>query len=546
MTLRLDQLEFGSVREVDGSSIVLKADALDRILEGENYQLEVGSYVNCGGRHGDTICIVSKIQIEDVEVKIKDGNSVQIHSNELNKVTLSVIGSVDDFNQFTRGANRLPTIKCKAYILTPDQVNSLLGIDLEVTNKNFLVTDDDLNKVFLDIDKFLGRHVAILGTTGSGKSCTVASIMQSILDSYEHPRIIFFDIHNEYPSAFGYGDVENEEYKRKTQCTAWSEFSLPYWFLDIEEFLDIYYPGAGTTQFAEVKNIITILKQREYSKVSTESERISVDTPVFFDINDLINEFKQKKENAGSSTTKAEPWEKLILKFENIIGDSRYAFLHRNISHKTSLTDYFNKILGLSGGSNYLNILDLSGLPSEVRNICIGIMTRLCFDYKYWDLDPENLPLALVLEEAHNYIPEEESARFSLCKRRVERVAKEGRKYGISLIVVTQRPSNISTTVLSQCGTYITLRLTNDLDQNKVRRLLPDTLGGQADVLPSLRDGEALVSGDGIKLPRKVMFRSPDPMPKSNDVRYHRSWKIGRPDDYSVEAIIRGWERREK
>ncbi|MBB1582555.1 ATP-binding protein [Serratia sp. OS31] len=545
MTLRLEQLQFGSVREVDGSNIVLKADDLDKKLEDKNYQLEVGSYVNCGGRHGDTICIVSKIQIEDVEVKIKDGDSVQIQSSDLNKVTLSVVGSVDDFNKFTRGASRLPTINCKSYILTPDQVNKLLGIDSEVTNKNFLVTDNDLNKVYLDIDKLLGRHVAILGTTGSGKSCTVASIMQSILNSYKHPRIIFFDIHNEYPSAFGYGDVPNEGYKEKTQCTAWSEFSLPYWFLDIEEFLDIYYPGAGTTQFAEVKSIITTLKQREYSEISTESERVSVDTPIFFDINDLIKEFKEKRDKA-SSAAKAEPWEKLILKFENIIDDSRYSFLHCDISNKTNLSNYFNKVLGLNGISKYLNILDLSGLPSEVRNICIGILTRLCFDYKYWDLDPENLPLALVLEEAHNYIPEEESARFSLCKRRVERVAKEGRKYGISLIVVTQRPSNISTTVLSQCGTFITLRLTNDIDQNKVRRLLPDTLGGQADVLPSLRDGEALVSGDGIKLPRKVMFRSPAPMPKSNDVRYHHSWTTGQPDGYSVEAIIRGWERREK
>lgn len=210
------------------------------------------------------------------------------------------------------------------------------------------------------------------------------------------------------------------------------------------------------------------------------------------------------------------------------------------------MSDYFTNLLGLYDKDKYLNILDLSGLPSEVRNIIVGILTRLCFDFKYWDLDPENLPLTLVPEEAHNYIPEEESAKFSLCKRRVERVAKEGRKYGISLLVVTQRPSNISTTVLSQCGTFITLRLTNDLDQNKVRRLLPDTLGGQVDALPSLRDGEALVSGDGIKLPRKVRFNSPSPMPKSNDVRYHNSWTVGKPENYTISEIVDFWLKREK
>ena len=193
-----------------------------------------------------------------------------------------------------------------------------------------------------------------------------------------------------------------------------------------------------------------------------------------------------------------------------------------------------------------MNILDLSGLPSNVRNVCIGVLARLCFDYKYWDLDPETLPMALVLEEAHTYIPEESSTRFSLCKERVERIAKEGRKYGLSLIVVTQRPSNISTTVLSQCGTYITLRLTNDHDQNNVKRLLPDALSGQADILPSLRDGEALVSGDGIKLPRKVLFRKPSPLPKSNDIAYHKSWGKELSEDYTTELAIRGWKVREK
>lgn len=281
MALRIEDLKFGSVREVDGSTIVLKAEFLEKKFNSITYSLEVGSYVNCGGRHGDTICIVSKIQIEDAEIKIKDGDSVQLSRFDLNKVTLSVVGSSDENEKFSRGASRLPTINCDAYILTPDQVNSLLGINSQSNNKNFLVTEDNDNKVYLDIDKLLGRHVAILGTTGSGKSCTVASIIQSILKSYSHPRIIFFDIHNEYPSAFGHGAEDHESYASKTQCTAWENFSLPYWFLDIEEFLDIYYPGAGTTQFAEIKNIITALKQKEFSKTNNNSEKISVDTPVF-------------------------------------------------------------------------------------------------------------------------------------------------------------------------------------------------------------------------------------------------------------------------
>ncbi len=235
------------------------------------------------------------------------------------------------------------------------------------------------------------------------------------------------------------------------------------------------------------------------------------------------------------------------LKIDDINKDSRYLFLKRNKQSKKELATYFIDLFGLNENSNkYLNIIDLSGIPSEVRNACIGVLSRLCFDYCYWDLDPENLPLALVLEEAHNYIPEETHSDNILCKRRIEKIAKEGRKYGLSLVVVSQRPSNVSTTVLSQCGTFITLRMTNDIDQSKIKRLLPDMLGDQANVLPSLRDGEALVSGDAIKLPTKVYFNKPNPEPRSNDVRYHVSWTKGTPELYSVEKIINSWKMREK
>jgi len=185
-------------------------------------------------------------------------------------------------------------------------------------------------------------------------------------------------------------------------------------------------------------------------------------------------------------------------------------------------------------------------LPSEVRAVCVGVMSRLCFDFKFWDLDPEHLPINLVLEEAHTYIPEENDAKYNICKERVERIAKEGRKYGIGLTVVTQRPSNVSTTVLSQCGTYIALRLTNDIDQNKIKRLLPDTLSSQVDFLPSLRDGEAFISGDAINLPRKVQFKEPNPKPKSNDVRYHKYWRDGKPSGYSLASLVAAWIKKEK
>ena len=539
--LRLPDYRFGRVIEVDGNTITLRAENLFTQTS-PIYYCEVGAYVNCGGEHGNTLCIVNKIRIEEVQRYKSGTNELSYYTEEIKKVTLSIIGSIID-GAFDRGTSRLPTIGCHAYFLNDEQINSIIGNNNKFSDEYFLVTDDEKEKVYLNLDKIVGRHTAILGTTGSGKSSTVASLIQSILECYKHPRFVFFDLHNEYPAAFGHGGKEVTKLKEKTNCISWGEFNLPYWFLNLEEFLEVFYPSAGASQEVALKEIIQELKIENSNLSADYKKRISADTPCFFKLEDLIDKLKEKDEK--NSPSKKE-YTKIISRLESIYNDSRYIFLRRTESSKTTLSDYLKLMLGLHENQKYLNIYDLSGLPSEVRNVCIGVLSRLFFDFKFWDSDPESLPLAMVLEEAHSYIPENSDKKFSLCRERIERIAKEGRKYGIGLFVVTQRPSNISTTVLSQCGTYITLRLTNDVDQNKVQRLLPDTLAGQTDILPSLRDGEALISGDGIKIPRRVKFKKPDPSPKSNDVRYHISWKQGLPENHDINEVTTRWQKMEK
>lgn len=536
MKFREDPFIFGTIQSVDGSLITVKASKLKINNQKETINVEVGSFVNCGGGHGNTICLITRVLIEEVERR----NSIE----QRKIVELSIIGSLKN-KKFTRGTERLPTIGCSAYLLKGEQIEFLLGIkqlsDSKIKEKFFKVGKRPMlgaGDVYFNLDKLLGRHVAILGTTGSGKSCTVATITQSILRSYKEPRLLFFDIHNEYDTAF------QGEWKNKSQSISWSEFSLPYWFLDFDEFISIYYPDAGGTQQALLKTWIEELKKDSIDN-SEIKNRISVDTPVFFDFDALIQKINDYTDNAKS--TEKTRWSKVKLKISSKHNDSRYEFLKRDKNSKISLEEYFTKILGLDKENpTYISILDLSGLPSEIRTICVGVLARLCFDYCYWDLDPNNLPLALILEEAHNYIPDNDESKYRISLERIEKIAKEGRKYGISLVVVSQRPSNVSSTVLSQCGTFITLRMTNDTDQNKIRRLLPDTLGNQANILPSLRDGEALVTGDAVTLPSKVYFDLPNPEPKSKDVTYHKSWNNGIPSDYDIKKIIYSWKVGER
>ncbi len=535
MDLRKEELCFGKVTSIDGSKLTIKASMLFGVDNGSNIHAEIGSFVNCGGFHGDTIGTITRILLEEVERKDK--------IEEIKIVEVAIVGSASGVERrFTRGVESLPSISCECYLLNGEQVNYLLGVKLDDTEKlkYFKVGKRSMRgagDAYFNLDKLLGRHTAIVGTTGSGKSSTVARLAQSILQSYSKPRLIFFDIHNEYQSAF------SDSFESKANCIDWENFSLPYWFLDLDEFISIYYPEAGGTQTMYIKNIIEELK-REGVDDNLKS-KVSVDSPIFFDIESLINKIEERK-NKETADGKKEPFNKMLVKIQSVNNDIRFSFLKEGMNSETSFVEYFKLLLGLEQQEKFITVLDLSGLPAEVRTICVGVLTRLCFDYKYWNLDPEHLPMALILEEAHAYIPETGDAKFSLCLERVEKVAKEGRKYGLSLIVVTQRPSNISSTVLSQCGTFITLRLTNDLDQNKIRRLLPDTLGDQADILSSLRDGEALVTGDAMSLPGKVQFDPPSPKPKSNDVRFHKFWSEGPPNEYNIKNITDSWIARNK
>lgn len=539
MSVRNEVLKVGQVVSVDGAAITIEASTLKVSLEdGTACHITVGSFVNCGGDHGDVLCVVTRAWQELVERVNPEKRSERILS-DVKKVELMVVGTIK--SGFRRGVDQLPPVGSLAYFITGDVFDELLNAALNEESRARLFpvgvrVGTGRGIARFDLDKFFGRHAAILGTTGSGKSYTVAALAQAVLRSYARPRLVIFDIHNEYGPAFG------GEFAGRSACIAWSAFRLPFWMLTFEEFADIFTGTLGSNQRAILADQIrdARAKSAETSGISIDPLTLSVDTPVPYQWEALIGGLEAYINSLTKAPDKESPT-KILEKMKSKRRDPRYAFLFDETVQGDVFADFFKRLFGLGESDIHATVLDLSGLPAEIRATAIGVLCRLFFDYRYWDSSAENLPIALVLEEAHSYIPADSDSRYAIAIEAIERIAKEGRKFGLSLVVVSQRPANVSATILSQCGTFVALRLTSDVDQSRVLRLLPDTLGDQGGLLGTLRDGEAVVSGDGVTLPGRVLFEMPRPMPGSSDVQFHKAWRDGPPADYSVSSVLNRW-----
>lgn len=540
ITFHQPELKFGTVREVDGASVTIIADELSRKHSGVEYAVELGSFVLLASPQSDLIATVSAIRMQEISDK---GAPI-----ERRLVVCILVGFLRDGVKFERGIERYPTVGSAAYLMTADALDSM-----------FTSTDQTLEvgercqrgggKEQVLIDKMFGRHTAVLGTSGAGKSWTVASLLQAAMERLPHTRIVFLDLHDEYRTAF---PQDFKRIGRKVRHIASADLRIPHWALNAEELEALFVSRESTAanQSAVFRTVIKDLRRAAGQKVGLGESSISVDTPVYFPFSEFLDRMKALDTEmvSGARAEKQGQWHgklsNLVMRMESRFDDPRYQFLFCDTAPPgTPFEDILSDLFG-ADGSVQMTILDLSGLPSEVLSIIVGVLGRLAFEYKYWDKDPNLLPLTLVLEEAHNYLPRSADASHRVCLDRIERVAKEGRKYGINMLVVSQRPSEVSETVLSQCGNFVVLRLTNPADQGYVRRLLPDFLAVAVDMLPYLRTGEAVLSGEAVEVPTRVRVTTPDPHPRSNDVKYREGWAAGLPSGYSPAVVVDRWRKR--
>jgi DNA helicase HerA-like ATPase len=387
---------------------------------------------------------------------------------------------------------------------------------------------------FVLTDNLLGKHFAVLGTTGSGKSCAVTVILRSILDELPNGHVVLLDPHNEYASAFA----------DRAELLNPSNLQLPYWLLNFEEIAHILIGGSGNeTGFAQtaiLKDAILRAKQAFFGDAQGE-DHLTVDTPSPYRLSDLIAALREGM-GALNKADGSGPYLSLIARIESLRSDRRYAFMFASLAVRDNMRQILAQLLRVPVAGKPITIIDISGVPSEIVDVVVSVLFRLVFELAVWSDRGAGPPVLLVCEEAHRYVPENDTVNFAPTKRVISRIAKEGRKYGVTLCLVSQRPSELSIGSLAQCNTVFALRLTNEHDQAFVARALPENARWLVDSLPSLNTQEAVVVGDGVTVPVHIRFNDLDRQhrPSSCNPSFAESWR-NETDQTFLERAINRW-----
>jgi DNA helicase HerA-like ATPase len=443
--------------------------------------------------------------------------------------------------KFNRGVTIYPALGDRVRVATKAELSVAFCGDGGESVRVGCIRQDSSIPAMVRVDDLLGKHFAILGTTGTGKSCTTALILRAILEKNPAAHIVLLDPHNEYATAFG--DWAEVISPRNMQ--------LPFWLLNFEEIVEVLFgDGDHKAEVEILQELIPIAKSRYSSGRTAESTKLrrgvldsaryTVDTPVPYRISDLtslIDERMGKLENKRDLS----PYRQLKSYIETISQDGRYGFMFGSLTVYDGMSQVLGRIFRVPVNEKPITILELTGLPTEIVNVVVSVLCRMTFDFALWS--EGQVPVTLVCEEAHRYVPVNASLGFEPCKRAIAKIAKEGRKYGASLCIVTQRPAEIDPTILSQCNTVFALRMANDRDQAIVQSAVADTGSGLLEFLPSLGQREAIAFGDGISLPVRIKFDElpKDRLPRSSTARFSEKWQKSLGDEGFLEQVVDRW-----
>lgn len=504
--------------------------------------LKVGSYLRISDNENAVLIAI----IENFSIEVKDdGNRKHV----IEAIPLGVIKG----GEFIRGGDSIAIPPKRVEPAAVDEIKKIYEHSIS-KDDSFMFSSLSSNKnirIPVDGNKFFNKHIAIVGSTGSGKSHTLATIIQRAISEKEgnfalnNSHVVIFDIHSEYKAAFPNANLIDTK-----------NLVLPYWMLNSDELQELFLDTDSNDHNQRYIFKQAVVDNRKLNFVGSDLDKAKIhfDSPLYFDIEKVLQFSVEKNEEVidtgevyASGAKKGEPkttngslhgkLTNFVNRLENKINDKRLDFL---LGDKTKIITFEDTLKQLIGYKDSLNsnvtVIDLSGVPFEVLSITVSLISRILFEYGYIykrlrsekyaaEKVNNNIPLLLVYEEAHKYVPTSDLVKYRASKNSIERIAKEGRKYGVTLLLASQRPSEISETIFSQCNNFIAMRLTNPNDQNYVKKLLPDTLGNLIDTLPALKAGEGLLIGESIVLPSIVQIDPCECPPSSNDIPYWKLWK---------------------
>ncbi len=439
---------------------------------------------------------------------------------------------------FRRGVTRYPFPDAQVFPASSDDMRQLYAADDRAIIEIGTVYPTSDIRGALYIDAMLGKHFALLGSTGTGKSTAAALILHRICELAPQGHIVMIDPHGEYSAAF------------KTNGALYdvTNLAMPYWLMNFEEHCEVFLTTQGNERQLDADILAKcLLAARAKSRASEGIAKLTVDSPIPYLLSDLTNIIQAemgKLDKAGENA----PYMRLKTKIDEIKADPRYTFMFSGMMVADTMADFLGRIFRLPGDGKPISIIDVSGVPSDITSVVVAVLSRMVFDYAIWSRNEPQRPILLVCEEAHRYVPAERDAHKSSVGKILGRIAKEGRKYGISLGLITQRPSDLAEGVLSQCGTIIAMRLNNDRDQAFVKAAMPEGARGFLDTIPALRNRECIICGEGVSIPIRVAIDDLEEFkrPASSDPLFSELWQQTGGEEEIVGRVVKRWRSQGK
>lgn len=549
----IENLAIGKIIEVDGSRVIAELDRglteLSRVYAGETYPIgQFGSIVRIHFGRRLIYALVGRLRMK-AEYESERGIASQASADE--RVVEADLFGEGEWSRdaagnanlaFERGVATYPLPQQTLYLTPKSELRFIYGHTKGAVIRLGEHVGSGGAPCYADMNELLGKHTAVLGSTGAGKSCAVAAIIHSVLERGQEagyanwkPRIVILDPHNEYGAAFpAHSRLSTDD----------GTLLLPYWLLNFQETVALLIGKTefvATSQANIVKSALMDARKEGAGVLGLDAAAITVDSPVPFKLATLRARIEADKPPQAS---KQDSHNSILQKLDVLVADARLNFLMTEWAGEAN--DPLPGIVAqLVGDGLQPRVIDLSGVPNEVAGVSSAVVARTLFNLKVWQTSEERAadPVLLVCEEAHRYVPNSGEAQYEAAQEAIRRIAKEGRKYGVGLLLVSQRPSEVEATVLSQCNSWVVLRVTNDSDREHVKAILPDSMAGLTKMLSGLRRQEAIFVGQAATLPSRILIRDllPEQRPKSNDIDFDKGWQSAAMSDVQLKVVANRW-----